>query len=155
MGLLSFYLLNSDILNSKWQSITLLLSFVKYLNWAASENFRSACYLKEQRKRKERIISYLLYFSPINWWVFIAFVSLISLLMGSKFLFHLLYCKIHDLYRADYREASEAHSSLKADRMSCQLVFSFWNIKMSVSIKRFFFENTYLDDNVKCLWNTI
>ena len=126
---------NSDILNSKWQSITLLLSFVKYLNRAASENFRSACYLKEQRKRKERIISYLLYFSPINWWVFIAFVSLISLVMGFKFLFHLLYCKIHDLYRSDYREAdyrevSEAHSSLIADRMSCQLVFSFWNIKL-------------------------
>ena len=36
---------NSDIFNSKWQFITLLLFFVKYLNRAASENFRSACYL--------------------------------------------------------------------------------------------------------------
>ena len=36
---------NSDILDSKWQIITLLLSFVKYLIRAASENFRSACYV--------------------------------------------------------------------------------------------------------------
>ena len=34
---------NSDILDSKWQIFTLLLSFVKYLIRAASENFRSAC----------------------------------------------------------------------------------------------------------------
>ena len=36
---------NSDILNSKWQIVTLLLSFIKFLIRAASENFRSACYL--------------------------------------------------------------------------------------------------------------
>ena len=35
---------NSDILNSKWQIITLLFSFVKYLTQAASENFRSTCF---------------------------------------------------------------------------------------------------------------
>ena len=36
---------NSDILNSKWQIVTLLLSFIKFLIRAASENFRSACCL--------------------------------------------------------------------------------------------------------------
>ena len=36
---------NSDIINSKWQIVTLLSSFVKYLHRAASENFRSACFL--------------------------------------------------------------------------------------------------------------
>ena len=40
-----YHFSNSDILNSKWQIITLLLSFVKYLDRAASENFRSACCL--------------------------------------------------------------------------------------------------------------
>ena len=38
-----FSFTNSDTLNSKWQIITLLLSLVKYLPRAASENFRSAC----------------------------------------------------------------------------------------------------------------
>ena len=36
---------NSYIFNSKWQIITLLFLFVKYLNRAASENFRSACFV--------------------------------------------------------------------------------------------------------------
>ena len=37
---------NSDIINSKWQIVTLLSSFVKYLHRAASENFRSACFIE-------------------------------------------------------------------------------------------------------------
>merc|ERR1711860_446557 len=41
---------NSDILNSKWQIITLLFSIVKYLTQAASENFRSACWSNNESR---------------------------------------------------------------------------------------------------------